>query len=140
MRDSVSSVILRAPQSSERSAAGIAASRSTRPVSFSSACTTKRFRRVHERFELFGIISSYLVGKNESGNQKGNLSYLAGTKKGSDSLIESRRGSAGGRTTMALLRERERSDDNDARAFLLSNTAEERVELLRIVSNLNQAT
>ena len=31
---------------------------------------------------------------------------------------------------MTLLRERGRSDDNDARAFLLSNTAEERVELL----------
>ena len=28
---------------------------------------------------------------------------------------------------MTLLRERERSDDNDARAFLLSDTAEERV-------------
>jgi hypothetical protein len=34
---------------------------------------------------------------------------------------------------MTLLKERGRSDDNDARAFLLSNTAEERVELLRIV-------
>jgi hypothetical protein len=31
---------------------------------------------------------------------------------------------------MTLLRERGRSDDNDARAFLLSNTAEERAELL----------
>ena len=31
---------------------------------------------------------------------------------------------------MTLLRERGRSDDKDARAFLLSNTAEERVELL----------
>ena len=31
---------------------------------------------------------------------------------------------------MTLLKERGRSDDNDARAFLLSNTAEERVELL----------
>ena len=31
---------------------------------------------------------------------------------------------------MTLLRERERSDDNDARAFLLSNTAEERIEVL----------
>ena len=28
-----------------------------------------------------GIASTYLVGMNESGNQKGNLSYLAGTKK-----------------------------------------------------------
>ena len=28
---------------------------------------------------------------NESGNQKGNLSYLAGTKKRSDSLIQSGR-------------------------------------------------
>ena len=37
---------------------------------------------------------------------------------------------AGGRTTMTLLRERERSDDNDARAFLLSNTAEERAFLI----------
>ena len=34
---------------------------------------------------------------------------------------------------MTLLKERGRSDDNDARAFLLSNTAEERVELLWIV-------
>jgi hypothetical protein len=25
------------------------------PVSFSSACTTMRFRRVYERFELLGI-------------------------------------------------------------------------------------
>jgi hypothetical protein len=31
---------------------------------------------------------------------------------------------------MTLLRERERSDDNDARVFLLSNTAEERFESL----------
>jgi hypothetical protein len=36
--------------------------------------------------------STYLVGKNESGNQKGNLSYLAGTKKRSDSLMQSRKG------------------------------------------------
>ena len=36
---------------------------------------------------------------------------------------------------MTLLRERERSDDNDARAFLLSNTAEERAERLWIVSD-----
>jgi hypothetical protein len=80
----------------------------------------------------FSIVSTYLVGKNESGNQKGNLSYLAGTKKRSDSLMQSRRGSASGRTTMTLLRERERSDDNDARAFLLSNTAEERIEALPV--------
>jgi hypothetical protein len=36
---------------------------------------------------------------------------------------------------MTLFKERGRSDDNDARAFLLSNTAEERVELLRILAN-----
>jgi hypothetical protein len=36
---------------------------------------------------------------------------------------------------MTLLRERERSDDNDARAFLLSNAAEERSELLRRIAN-----
>jgi hypothetical protein len=36
---------------------------------------------------------------------------------------------------MTLLRERGRSDDDDARAFLLSNTAEERAELLRILTN-----
>ena len=35
---------------------------------------------------------------------------------------------------MTLLRERGRSDDNDARAFLLSNAAEERAELLGIIS------
>ena len=33
---------------------------------------------------------------------------------------------------MTLLRERERSDDNDARAFLLSNKAEERIEALPV--------
>jgi len=33
------------------------------------------------------------------------------------------------------LRERGRSDDNDARAFLLSNASEERAELLWIVSD-----
>jgi hypothetical protein len=55
-----------------------------------------------ERAELLWIASTYLLGINESGNQKGNLSYLAGTKKRSDSLIESRRGSAGGRMTMTL--------------------------------------
>jgi len=32
--------------------------------------------------------STYLVETNKSGNQKGDLSYLAGTKKRSDSLIE----------------------------------------------------
>ena len=42
-----------------------------------------------------------------------------------------KKGSAGGRTTMTLLRERERSDDNDARAFLLSNAAGERIEVAR---------
>jgi len=83
-----------------------------------------------ERVELPWIASTYLVGMNKSGNQKGNLSYLAGTKKRSDSLIELRRGSASGRMTMTLLKERGWSDDNDARAFLLSNTAEERVEAL----------
>ena len=36
---------------------------------------------------------------------------------------------------MTLLKERGRSDDNDARAFLLSNTAEERAELLRVLTN-----
>jgi hypothetical protein len=77
-----------------------------------------------KRAELLWITSTYLLGINESGNQKGNLSYLAGTKKRSDSLIKSRRGSAGGWTTMTLLKERGRSEDNDARAFLLSNTAE----------------
>jgi hypothetical protein len=38
----------------------------------------------------------------------------------------------------AKKRERGRSDDNDARVFLLSNTAEERVELLWILAT-NQA-
>jgi len=32
------------------------------------------------------------------------------------------------------MQERGRSDDNDARAFLLGNTAEERVETLDIIS------
>jgi hypothetical protein len=36
---------------------------------------------------------------------------------------------------MTLLRERGRSDDNDARAFLLSNTTEERAEPLRRIAN-----
>jgi hypothetical protein len=40
-----------------------------------------------ERVEFLWIVSTYLVGKNESGNQKGNLSYLAGTKKRSDSIM-----------------------------------------------------
>jgi hypothetical protein len=65
---------------------------------------------------------------NKSGNQKGNLSYLAGTKKRSDSLIELRRGSASGRMTMTLLKERGWSDDNDARAFLLSKSIDRGVE------------
>ena len=41
-----------------------------------------------EHIELLWIASTYLVGKNESGNQKGDLSYLAGTKKRSDSLMQ----------------------------------------------------
>ena len=57
-----------------------------------------------ERVELLWIASTYLVGMNESGNQKGNLSYLAGTKKRSDFLIQS----------YFHKWERERSDDNDA--------------------------
>ena len=40
-----------------------------------------------ERVEFLWIVSTYLVGKNESENQKGNLSYLAGTKKRSDFLM-----------------------------------------------------
>ena len=83
--------------------------------------------RLEERAELLWIASTYLVGMNESGNQKGNLSYLAGTKKRSDSLIELR-GSASGRMTMTLLKEREWSDDNDARAFLLSKSIDRGVE------------
>jgi hypothetical protein len=39
---------------------------------------------------------------------------------------------------MTLLRERGRSDDNDARAFLLSNAAEERAKLLRILANRDE--
>ena len=88
-----------------------------------------------ERAELLRIVSTYLLGKNESENQKGNLSYLAGTKKRSDSLMQSRKGARAVGTTMTLLRERERSDDNDARAFLLSNTAEERVEAINVFAN-----
>ena len=38
--------------------------------------------------------------------------------------------------TMTLLKERGRSDDNDARAFLLSNTAEERVEALDLLHRI----
>jgi hypothetical protein len=45
-----------------------------------------------KRAELLWIASTYLLGINESGNQKGNLSYLAGTKKRSDSLMQSRKG------------------------------------------------
>ena len=41
-----------------------------------------------ERAELLRIVSTYLLGKNESENQKGNLSYLAGTKKRSDSYYD----------------------------------------------------
>jgi hypothetical protein len=41
-----------------------------------------------ERVELPWIASTYLVGVNESGKKKGNLSYLAGTKKRSDPLIQ----------------------------------------------------
>jgi hypothetical protein len=60
----------------------------TNAVSFSSAYTTKRLGRVHERVELLWIASTYLLGINESGNQKGNLSYLAGIKKRSDFLMQ----------------------------------------------------
>jgi hypothetical protein len=56
-------------------------------------------------------------------NQKGNLSYLAGTKKRSDSLIQ------------LIFHKRGARAGDDARALFLSNTAEERVELLRIVSH-----
>jgi hypothetical protein len=76
------------------------------------------------------MVSTYLVGKNESENQKGNLSYLADTKETVRFFNAVKKGSAGGRTIMALLRERGWSDDNDARAFLLSNMTEERAELL----------
>jgi hypothetical protein len=63
-----------------------------------------------ERAELLWIASTYLVGKNESGNQKGNLSYLAGTKKRSDSLIESH-------LHKALHKSQARADEKDARAL-----------------------
>jgi len=48
--------------------------------------------RLEERAELLWIASTYLVGMNKSGNQKGDLSYLAGTKKRSDSLMQQRKG------------------------------------------------
>jgi hypothetical protein len=53
---------------------------------------------------------------NESGNQKGNLSYLAGTKKRSDSLIQ------------LIFHKRGARAGDDARALFLRNTAEERAE------------
>ena len=76
--------------------------------------------------DLFGIRTTppfalWLIWLNESGNQKGNLSYLAGTKKRSDSLIQ------------LIFHKRGARADEDARALFLSNTAEERVELLCIV-------
>jgi hypothetical protein len=55
---------------------------------------------------------------NESGNQKGNLSYLAGTKKRSDSLIQ------------LIFHKRGARAGDDARALFLINTVEERVEAL----------
>ena len=68
--------------------------------SFHKAGRERRTRRsrsflsnaADKRAELLWIASTYLLGKNESGNQKGNLSYLAGTKKRSDSLMQSRKG------------------------------------------------
>jgi hypothetical protein len=47
-------------------------------------CTPKYEWRVH----YYGV---GLLGINESGNQKGNLSYLAGTKKRSESQEEGAR-------------------------------------------------
>jgi hypothetical protein len=76
-----------------------------------------------ERAELPWIASTYLVGTNESGNQKGNLSYLAGTKKRSDSLIQ------------LIFHKRGARAGDDARALFLSNMAEERAELLWIRSD-----
>jgi hypothetical protein len=55
---------------------------------------------------------------NESGNQKGNLSYLAGIKKRSDSLIQ------------LIFHKRGARAGDDARALFLINTVEERVEAL----------
>ena len=83
-------------------------------------------RRVYERVELLWITSTYLVGMNESGNQKGNLSYLAGTKKRSDSLIQ------------LIFHKRGACADEDARVLYLSNTTEERAEFLCIVSDCFQ--
>jgi len=67
--------------------------------------------RLEERAELLWIASTYLVGMNESGNQKGNLSYLAGTKKRSDSLIQLIFHKCGARA------------GDDARALFLSNAS-----------------
>ena len=75
-----------------------------------------------ERVELLWITSTYLVGMNESGNQKGNLSYLADTKKRSDCLIQ------------LIFHKRWSAAGKDARAIFLSNTAEERVETICVVS------
>ena len=63
-----------------------------------------------ERVELPWIASTYLVGMNESGNQKGNLSYLACTKKRSDFLIQLIFHKRGARA----------DEENDARALFLS--------------------
>jgi len=41
-----------------------------------------------KRFEALWVGSTYLVATNKSGNQKGNLSYLASTKKRSDSSVQ----------------------------------------------------
>jgi hypothetical protein len=64
----------------------------------------------HERIEALGIASTYLVGMNESGNQKVNLSYLAGTKKRPDSVIQLIFHKRGARA----------DEENDARALFLS--------------------
>ncbi len=70
--------------------------------------------RLEERAELLWIASTYLVGMNESGNQKGNLSYLAGTKKRSDSLIQ------------LIFHKRGARAGDDARALFLSNASRRR--------------
>jgi hypothetical protein len=82
--------------------------------------------RRHKHVEALGIASTYLVGMNESGNQKGNLSYLAGTKKRSDCLIQL----IVKYSLFFISTERGRMRGNDARALFLSNTAEESIESL----------
>src|SRR5258708_36400232 len=87
----------------------------------------------HERFELFGIISDCLKLLCDKSPRVLTMFKGVCIRLSLALRLKNRGCLLGGGQPFSW--ERERSDDNDARALFLSNAAEERIEALDIITN-----